>query len=72
MNDNPSREYHYVLTLLDNGRQATAVSLVTVGPGETRQDVFLRIFNEHVQGLAMNRPTVLFWSLEPNALRGDQ
>lgn len=67
-----ARAYHYVLTLHAHGREVTAGGIVNVESKETRQDVFARVANEHAQGLAMDRPTVAFWSLEPNDLGEDQ
>jgi hypothetical protein len=64
--------FHFVMTLThptSNG-SATATFSGTYTPtaGETRADVYIKIFNSVAKQIHADRPNVLFFSLERNEL----
>jgi len=64
--------YHYVVTLQGetrNGFQALIYEqgVITPGPGDTRADVFRRVFTG-AAGRCGPNPVPLFFSLEPDEL----
>lgn len=62
--------YHYLITLaVPSGLWSTVTGTVTPAPGETRSEVYLRIYAQlAAETYPGQQPNVLFWSLEPEAL----
>jgi len=64
--------YHYVITLQGEARNGTQhvrfeEGVITPGPGDTRADVFRRVFTG-TAGRCGPNPVLLFFSLEPDEL----
>lgn len=65
--------YHYVMTLVEftpaGQRTAMLVDVIEMAQEDTRDGIFIRVFNEVCDRNDMATDSVvLFWSLEPDQL----
>jgi hypothetical protein len=62
--------HHFVITVATSNGQGTLHGIHNAPEGETRQEAFESVLAYAAEKTGFRQPTVLFFSLEPNALGG--
>ncbi|OEJ51983.1 hypothetical protein [Streptomyces agglomeratus] len=63
-----STAYFWVMTVAGGGDRSTLTGSFTPLPGDTRRDAFAQVMSFVERKTGLERPTVLFFSLEPDQL----